>query len=68
MSNTLEEALRNSPRQTRSIKGTPTSRVQGTTYLSMIGILNKGIIKVNEEAISICILLLIGLNWLIFMK
>jgi hypothetical protein len=68
MSNILEEALYNSPRQTRSIKGTPTSRVQGTIYLSVIGILNKDIIKVNKEAISIYILLLTGLDWLIFIK
>jgi hypothetical protein len=68
MSNIPEEALRDSPRQTRSIKGTPTSRVQGTTHLSMIGISNKGIIKANKEAISICILLLMGLDWLIFIK
>jgi hypothetical protein len=68
MSNTPEEAPRNSPRQTRSMKGTPTSRVQGTTHLSVIGILNEGIIKANKEAVSIYILLLTGLDWLIFMK
>jgi hypothetical protein len=68
MSNILEEVLRDSPRQTRSMKGTPILRVQGTTYLFIIGILNEGIIKVNEEAVSICILLLMGLDWLIFMK
>jgi hypothetical protein len=44
------------------MKGTPILCVQGTTHLSMISILNKGIIKVNEEAISIYILLLIGLD------
>jgi uncharacterized membrane protein (Fun14 family) len=62
MSNILEEALRDSLRQTRSIKDTLILCVQGTTHLSIIGILNKGIIKVNKEAISICILLLIGLD------
>jgi hypothetical protein len=62
MSNILEEALRNSPRQTQSIKGTPTLYIQGTTYLSIIDILNKGIIKTNKEAINIYILLLTGLN------
>jgi hypothetical protein len=62
MSNIPEEALRNSPRQTRSIKGTPILCVQGTTHLSMIGISNKGIIKANKEAISIYILLLTGLD------
>jgi hypothetical protein len=68
MSNILEEAPRDSHRQTRSIKGTPILYIQGTTYLSIISILNKGIIKVNEEAVSIYILLLIGLDWLIFIK
>jgi hypothetical protein len=62
MSNILKEAPRNSPKQTRSIKGTLISRVQGTTHLSIISILNKDIIKVNKEAISIYILLLIGLD------
>jgi hypothetical protein len=57
-----EEAPRNSHRQTRSMKGTPTLCVQGTTHLSIIGILNKGIIKANKEAISIYILLLTGLD------
>jgi hypothetical protein len=62
MFNTLKEAPRNSYRQTRSIKGTPTLRVQGTIHLSIINILNKGIIKANKEAINIYILLLIGLD------
>jgi hypothetical protein len=62
MSNILEEALRDSYRQTRSIKGIPILCVQGTTHLSIIDILNKGIIKVNKEVISIYILLLTGLN------
>jgi hypothetical protein len=62
MSNMSEEALRDSHRQTWSIKGTPISCIQGTIHLSVIGILNKGIIKVNKEAISIYISLLIGLD------
>jgi hypothetical protein len=62
MFNTLEEAPRDSHRQTQSMKGTPILCVQGTTHLSIIGILNKGIIKVNKEAVSIYILLLTGLN------
>jgi hypothetical protein len=62
MSNTSEEALRNSHRQTQSIKGIPTLRIQGTTHLSIISISNKDIIKVNKEAISIYILLLTGLD------
>jgi hypothetical protein len=68
MSNILKEAPRDSYKQTRSIKGTPILCVQRTTYLSIIGILNKGIIKVNKEAVSIYISLLIGLDWLIFIK
>jgi hypothetical protein len=62
MSNILEEVLYNSPRQTRSIKDTPILCVQGTTHLSIISILNKGIIKVNKEAVNIYILLLTGLD------
>jgi hypothetical protein len=62
MFNILEEAPRNSYRQTRSIKGTSILYVQGTTYLSIISILNKSIIKANKEAVSIYILLLIDLD------
>jgi hypothetical protein len=62
MSNISEEALRDSLKQTQSIKGTPILRIQGTTHLSIINILNKDIIKVNKEAINIYILLLIDLD------